>query len=206
MWGGSGFGPAHLRGARELAVHLRQDRVNFGLLGRDALAQLGVRSASGCGLDTVALTLGFCSSAGCQLVDGDRLADEPEQPGERVALLGRLDVGPHAGTVAVDVFEDLVCGPAALDEAMPGDRVAYLADVAAADPHGVVAAVRCSHVDALRLRAGGAQEPGQPVDELRGELLDREWPTRLGLSRFNHSCHSWSARSAGLSRASGALW
>ena len=134
-------------------MHVCDDPVDFGPLSLDVVAPLrGLGPATlvlRAGLVAVALRL----EARGELILPDCAADEPDEPGERVALLGGVDVDAQRRAVFVDELEHLGDGPAALDEPFPCNHAAHLADVAAADPLEVRAPVGQLHAHPPRCAA-----------------------------------------------------
>lgn len=167
-------------------MHVGNDPVDFGLLGLDLLAALRLGGPAGvifrAGLITVALRL----EAWGELFPTDRTADEPHEPGERVALVGRVDVDAQRGAVFVDELQDLSDCPPALDEPFPSDDAAHLADVAAANPAEICSAVGELNDYSARCAASCPEQPGEPSDEFGGEVLDSGLPARQGTGQIEH--------------------
>lgn len=182
-------------------MHVCDDPVDFGLLGFDALPQLGVRCASSFGFRAGLVAVALRLEARGELVLPDCAADEPDEPGERVALFGRSDVDAERRPVLVDELEHLVDCPATIDEPFPGDDAADLTDMTTADPLQVGAPVGQLHRHPTGRAARCPQEPGEPANQLRREILDSGPPAGLGTVQIEHFIQSSSARSAGRVRA-----
>ena len=182
-------------------MHVSQDRIDSGLIGSYACSKFRIGLATGCGFCTGLFTLTRSTKTGREGVGADRAPDEPNEPGEGIALLGCVDVDAQGSAVFADELNHLLNGPASLNEAFPGDDAAHLADVAAADVLEVGSAVRELHEDAPRRVAARPQEPGEAPDQVCGEVLDSGLPGGQGPVHIEDFLRSSTARSAGRGRA-----
>lgn len=182
-------------------MHVSDDPVDLRPLRLDVLASPRVFGAPGVALGAGAIAVTLRLEARGELVLPDRASDEPDEPGERVALFGGVDVDAQRRAVFVDELEDLGNGPAPLDEPFPCDDAAHLADVATADPLEIGPPVGEPHTDAPGCAASCPEEAGEPTDQLGGEALDSGLPAGQGTAQIEHFIQSSTARSAGRVRA-----
>lgn len=126
-------------------MHVCDDLVDFGPLGLDGLASLRGCCPAARILCASPVTVLLRLEARGELVLPDRPTDEPNEPRERVALLGGADVDAQCRTVFVDELEHLGDGPASLNESFSRDDAADLPDMAPADPLEIGAAIGQLH-------------------------------------------------------------
>ncbi|WP_157749879.1 hypothetical protein [Microbacterium sp. TPU 3598] len=130
-------------------MHVCDDLVDFGPLGLDALASLRGFCPAALILCASPVTVLLRLESRRELILPDRPTDEPNEPRERVALVGGVDVDAQSRAVFVDELEDLADGPASLDESFSRDDAADLPDVAAADPLEIGPPIGQLHVNPL---------------------------------------------------------
>ena len=130
-------------------MHLSEDLVDRRLLRRDAGPQFRISHSAFRSLRPSSVAIPPRLERGGELLEPDRPADEPDQPGERITLFRRGDVDAQGRAMQVDGLEDLRHSPATLEQSKPCDRVADLTDVSSTDPLQIRSAVRCLHGDAV---------------------------------------------------------
>lgn len=130
-------------------MHLSEDLVDRRLLRRDAGPQFRVSHSAFSSLRPSNIAIPPRLECGGELLEADRSADEPDQPGEWITLLRRGDVDAQGRAMQVDGLKHLRHSPATLEQSKPCDRVADLTDVPSTDPLQICSAVRRLHGDAV---------------------------------------------------------